>query len=444
MGVFFVSSPMFSSLRGATRLFQRTTLSFSQGASPSLLGVSQRFYASTVFDRSKPHLNVGTIGHVDHGKTTLTAAITKILADQGMANTKFTAYEEIDKAPEEKKRGITIAASHVEYETPAKHYSHVDCPGHQEFIKNMISGAASLDVAILVVDGAAGVMPQTREHLLLAKQVGVPQVVVWVNKCDMIDEVEILEIVEMDVKDVLALHSFDPNKVKFIRGSALQAIEGDKGEYGVSAVEKLIDVLDNDLAPPNRDFDKPFLMGIKEAFSVGGRGTVATGTVVQGSVKVGDALEIVGMSKTVKPLKTACTGIEMFNKSLERGEPGDNCGILLRGIKEDQIRRGQVLCQPGTVAPKTHIKGSVYLLTEEEGGRKKGFKTGYRPQFFFRSADVTGSVTLPSDVEIAVPGDNLEIESKLILPIAINKGDAFSIREGGKTVGHGIVSEVIG
>lgn len=248
----------------------------------------------------------------------------------------------------------------------------------------------------------------------------------------------------MDVKDVLALHSFDPNKVKFIRGSALQAIEGDKGEYGVSAVEKLIDVLDNDLAPPNRDFDKPFLMGIKEAFSVGGRGTVATGTVVQGSVKVGDALEIVGMSKTVKPLKTACTGIEMFNKSLERGEPGDNCGILLRGIKKDQIRRGQVLCQPGTVAPKTHIKGSVYLLTEEEGGRKKGFKTGYRPQFFFRSADVTGSVTLPSDVEIAVPGDNLEIESKLILPIAINKGDAFSIREGGKTVGHGIVSEVIG
>merc|ERR1712100_146250 len=413
MGVFFVSSPMFSSLRGATRLFQRTTLSFSQGASPSLLGVSQRFYASTVIDRSKPHINIGTIGHVDHGKTTLTAAITKVLADKGMANTKFKAYAEIDNAPEEKKRGITIAASHVEYETLKKHYSHVDCPGHQEFIKNMISGAASLDVAILVVDGAAGVMPQTREHLLLAKQVGVPQVVVWVNKCDMIDEVEILEIVEMDVKDVLALHSFDPNKVKFIRGSALQAIEGDKGEYGVPAVEKLVDVLDNDLAPPNRDFDKPFLMGIKEAFSVGGRGTVAT-------------------------------GIEMFNKSLERVEPGDNCGILLRGIKKDQIRRGQVLCQPGTVAPKTHIKGSVYLLTEEEGGRKKGFKTGYRPQFFFRSADVTGSVTLPSDVEIAVPGDNLEIESKLILPIAINKGDAFSIREGGKTVGHGIVSEVIG
>merc|ERR1712232_662603 len=432
-----------ATIRGFSNIFQRSLRFSFQSNKSSLWGFSQRLYSSRI-DRTKPHLNVGTIGHVDHGKTTLTAAITKILADQGMANTKFRAYADIDKAPEEKKRGITIAASHVEYETPAKHYSHVDCPGHQEFIKNMISGAASLDVAILVVDGAAGVMPQTREHLLLAKQVGVPQVVVWVNKCDMIDEVEILEIVEMDVKDVLALHSFDPNKVKFIRGSALQAIEGDKGEYGVSAVEKLIDVLDNDLAPPNRDFDKPFLMGIKEAFSVGGRGTVATGTVVQGSVKVGDALEIVGMSKTVKPLKTACTGIEMFNKSLERGEPGDNCGILLRGIKKDQIRRGQVLCQPGTVAPKTHIKGSVYLLTEEEGGRKKGFKTGYRPQFFFRSADVTGSVTLPSDVEIAVPGDNLEIESKLILPIAINKGDAFSIREGGKTVGHGIVSEVIG
>merc|ERR1712232_41226 len=401
MGVFFVSSPMFSSLRGATRLFQRTTLSFSQGASPSLLGVSQRFYASTVIDRSKPHINIGTIGHVDHGKTTLTAAITKVLADKGMANTKFKAYAEIDNTPEEKKRGITIAASHVEYETLKKHYSHVDCPGRQEFIKNMISGAASLDVAILVVDGAQG---------------------------DMIDEVEILEIVEMDVKDVLALHNYDPNTVKFVRGSALQAVSGEATEYGTKAVEELVSVLDNDLAPPVRDFDKPFLMGIKDAFLVSGRGTVATGTVFQGSIKVGDPLEIVGMRREVKPLKTACTGIEMFNKPLERAEPGDSCGVLLRGIKKDQIRRGQVLCKPGTVTPKTHLKGSVYLLTADEGGRQKGFKTGYRPQFFFRNADVTGSVVLPEDVEIAVPGDNLEIETKLILPVAIKQGDAFSIR----------------
>merc|ERR1712125_14531 len=443
MGVFFVSSPMFSSLRGATRLFQRTTLSFSQGASPSLLGVSQRFYASTVIDRSKPHINIGTIGHVDHGKTTLTAAITKVLADKGMANTKFKAYAEIDNAPEEKKRGITIAASHVEYETLKKHYSHVDCPGHQEFIKNMISGAASLDVAILVVDGAAGVMPQTREHLLLAKQVGVPQIVVFVNKCDMIDEVEILEIVEMDVKDELTAFNFDPAKVKFVRGSALAAINGEEGEYGVASVQKLVETLDKELDPPIRNFDLPFLMGVKGVFQIGGRGTVATGTIVQGSVKVGDAVEIVGMSTSVKPIKSACTGIEMFNKKLDRGEPGDDRGILLRGIKREQLRRGQVLCEPGSVVPKSHFKGSVYLLTPDDGGREKGFKTGYRPQFYFRQADVTGSIILPEGTAIAVPGDNLELETHLILPIAVKKGDSFSIREGGKTVGHGIVSEVL-
>jgi len=307
----------------------------------------------------------------------------------------------------------------------------------------MISGAASLDVAILVVDGAAGVMPQTREHLLLAKQVGVPQIVVFINKCDMIDEVEILEIVEMDVKDELTAYKFDPAKVKFVRGSALSAVNGDTGEYGVSAIEKLVETLDNELEPPVRDFDKPFLMGIKGVFSVGGRGTVATGTIVQGSVKVGDALEIVGMSHDSKPLKSACTGIEMFNKKLERGEPGDDCGVLLRGIKREQLRRGQVLCEPGSVQPKTHIKGSVYLLSADDGGREKGFKSGYRPQFYFRQADVTGSIVLPDDVQVAVPGDNLELEAKLILPVAIKKGDAFSIREGGKTVGHGIVSEVL-
>jgi len=443
MGGFFVlRSAMFARTRSFSKFFlQNAQFTLAKQDRFSLHAFSQRLYAS--FDRSKPHLNVGTIGHVDHGKTTLTAAITKVLADKKMPNTTFRAYADIDKAPEEKKRGITIAASHVEYETNAKHYSHVDCPGHQEFIKNMISGAASLDVAILVVDGAAGVMPQTREHLLLAKQVGVPQILVWINKCDMVDEEEILEIVEMDVKDELQTYSFDPAKVKFHRGSALAAINGDTGKYGVSAVEQLINSLDNDLDPPKRDFDKPFLMGIKSVFSIGGRGTVATGTIVQGSVKVGDALELVGMRRELKPIKTACTGIEMFNKKLERGEPGDDCGVLLRGIKKDDIRRGQVLCHPGSVAPKNHIKASVYLLSHEEGGREKGFKSGYRPQFYFRTADVTGSITLPSDVEIAVPGDNLEIESNLILPIAINKGDAFSIREGGKTVGHGIVSEIL-
>jgi len=421
-----------------------TKFSFTSANQPSLFAFTKRLYAAaSAIDRSKIHINVGTIGHVDHGKTTLTAAITKVLADKGNPNTHFKPYAEIDKAPEEKKRGITIAASHVEYETSKKHYSHVDCPGHQEFIKNMISGAASLDVAILVVDGAAGVMPQTREHLLLAKQVGVPQVVVWINKCDMIDEVEILEIVEMDVKDELTNFSFDPAKVKIVRGSALSAINGETGEYGVSAIEKLVDVLDNDIEPPKRDFDKPFLMGVKGVFSVGGRGTVATGTIVQGSVKVGDPLEVVGMRRESKPLKTACTGIEMFNKKLDRGEPGDDCGLLLRGLKRDDLRRGQVLCAPGTVNTSIAFKGSVYLLSPEDGGREKGFKTGYRPQFFFRTADVTGDITLPSDVEIAVPGDNLEIETRLILPLALNKGDSFSIREGGKTVGHGIVSEII-
>lgn len=431
-----------STIRGFSNIFQRSLRFNFQSNKSSFWGFSQRLYSSRI-DRTKPHLNVGTIGHVDHGKTTLTAAITKILADQGMANTKYTAYEQIDKAPEEKKRGITIAASHVEYETPLKHYSHVDCPGHQEFIKNMISGAASLDVAILVVDGAAGVMPQTREHLLLAKQVGVPQIVVFVNKCDMIDEVEILEIVEMDVKDELTAFNFDPAKVKFVRGSALAAINGEEGEYGVESVQKLVETLDKELEPPIRNFDLPFLMGVKGVFSIGGRGTVATGTIVQGSVKVGDAVEIVGMSTSVKPIKSACTGIEMFNKKLDRGEPGDDCGVLLRGIKREQLRRGQVLCAPGTVVPKSHFKGSVYLLTPDDGGREKGFKSGYRPQFYFRQADVTGSIILPEGTAIAVPGDNLELETQLILPIAVKQGDSFSIREGGKTVGHGIVSEVL-
>jgi len=426
---------------GVRRYLFSTKYTFTHAAKKTtLLGVTQRFYAASI-DRTKPHFNVGTIGHVDHGKTTLTAAITKVLTDKGSPNTSFRAYEDIDKAPEEKKRGITIAASHVEYESATRHYSHVDCPGHQEFIKNMISGAASLDVGILVVDGAAGVMPQTKEHLLLAKQVGVPQIVVWVNKCDMVDEVEIIDIVEMDIKDELE-GKFDVNKVKFVRGSALLALNGDKGEYGVSAIEKLVETLDS-LEPPKRDFDKPFLMGIKGVFAIGGRGTVATGTIHQGVVKVGDPLEVVGMRRAAAPMKTACTGIEMFNKKLDRGEPGDDCGILLRGLKRDDLRRGQVLAAPGTVTPHTQIKATVYLLSSEDGGREKGFKTGYRPQFYFGTADVTGDITLPEGVEIAVPGDNLEIETRLILPIAVNKGDAFSIREGGKTVGHGVVSEII-
>merc|ERR1712213_115155 len=366
MGGFFVlRSAMFARTRSFSKFFlQNAQFTLAKQDRFSLHAFSQRLYAS--FDRSKPHLNVGTIGHVDHGKTTLTAAITKVLADKKMPNTTFRAYADIDKAPEEKKRGITIAASHVEYETNAKHYSHVDCPGHQEFIKNMISGAASLDVAILVVDGASGVMPQTREHLLLAKQVGVPQILVWINKCDMVDEEEILEIVEMDVKDELQTYSFDPAKVKFHRGSALAAINGDTGKYGVSAVEQLINSLDNDLDPPKRDFDKPFLMGIKSVFSIGGRGTVATGTIVQGSVKVGDALELVGMRRELKPIKTACTGIEMFNKKLERGEPGDDCGVLLRGIKKDDIRRGQVLCHPDLSPPRTTSRlPSIFFLTRK-------------------------------------------------------------------------------
>jgi len=427
--------------RLSPQLFWKTSHTAKQVNSSLFVTLNKRSFAT--FERDKPHLNVGTIGHVDHGKTTLTSAITKVLYDKGMRNTNFKAYGEIDKAPEEKKRGITIAASHVEYESPKQHYSHVDCPGHQEFIKNMISGAASLDAAILVVDGAAGVMPQTKEHLLLAKQVGVPQVVVFINKCDLVDEPEILELVEMDIKDELNNFGFPPDTTRFIRGSALAALNGDKGEYGVPAIEQLVTALDEDLKPPARDLDKPFLMAVQGAFMVGGRGTVATGSIVQGVVKVGDNLELVGMRRDGKSLKTACTGVEMFNKTLQRGEAGDNVGLLLRGLKRDDIRRGQVLCKPGSVKTYTKIKGSVYLLTAEEGGRDKGFKSGYRPQFYFRTADVTGDINLPEGVEVAVPGDNLEMTINLILPVALEKGNSFSIREGGKTVGHGIISDII-
>jgi len=430
---------MFASRLASQTVLKSSTYS-SQQKTRTILALNRRAYAN--FERDKPHINVGTIGHVDHGKTSLTSAITKVLYDKGMRNTTYHAYGEIDKAPEEKKRGITISASHVEYESEKKHYSHVDCPGHQEFIKNMISGAASLDAAILVVDGSAGVMPQTKEHLLLAKQVGVPQVIVWINKCDLVDEPDILELVEMDIKDELTNYGYGDTE-RFIRGSALAALNGDTGEFGVPAVEQLIQALDEDLKPPVRDLDKPFLMPIQSAFMIGGRGTVATGAIAQGVVKVGDNLELVGMRRDNKAIKTTCTGVEMFNKTLQRGEAGDNVGLLLRGLKKDDLRRGQVLCKPGSVKTCTQIKGSVYLLTSEEGGREKGFKSGYRPQFYFRTADVTGDIILPDDVEIAVPGDNMEFTINLILPVALEKGNAFSIREGGKTVGHGIVSEII-
>jgi len=445
MGVVFlfkVAMSFMSARRTPYLLWNATGLSRGIFHSSPLSNVTC-FYATATFVRDKPHINVGTIGHVDHGKTTLTSAITKILFDKGMKNTSYKAYGEIDKAPEEKKRGITIAASHVEYESDKQHYSHVDCPGHQEFIKNMISGAASLDAAILVVDGAAGVMPQTKEHLLLAKQVGVPQVLVFVNKCDLVDEPELLELVEMDIKEELDNYGYPSDKVKFIRGSALSAINGETGEFGIPAIETLIQSLDDDLQAPTRDLEKPFLMPVQSAFSVGGRGTVATGAIAQGIVKVGDNLELVGMRKDGKTFKTACTGVEMYNKTLQQGQAGDNVGLLLRGIKREDIRRGQVLCKPGSVQTHTKVKGSCYLLSSEEGGRDKGFKSGYRPQFYFRTADVTGDIVLPDDVEVAVPGDNLEITMNLIVPVALEKGNSFSIREGGKTIGHGIISDVL-
>jgi len=390
------------------------------------------------FERNKPHVNVGTIGHVDHGKTTLTAAITKVLSAKGGAT--FMAYDQIDKAPEERERGITIATAHVEYQTDKRHYAHVDCPGHADYVKNMITGAAQMDGAILVVSAADGPMPQTREHILLARQVGVPYVVVFLNKADMVDDKELLELVELEVRELLSKYKFPGDKVPIIRGSARMALEGDKGELGEQSIMKLMEAIDAYIPTPERPIDKPFLMPIEDVFSISGRGTVVTGRVERGIVKVGDEIEIVGIKDTQK---TVVTGVEMFRKLLDQGQAGDNLGALLRGIERTQVERGQVLAKPGSIHPHKKFKAEVYILAKEEGGRHTPFFTNYRPQFYFRTTDVTGTVALPQGVEMVMPGDNISMEVELITPIAMEKELRFAIREGGKTVGAGVVTEII-
>ena len=394
--------------------------------------------AKAKFERTKPHVNVGTIGHVDHGKTTLTAAITKILAEVGGA--EFTAYDEIDKAPEERERGITIATAHVEYETEARHYAHVDCPGHADYIKNMITGAAQMDGAILVVSAADGPMPQTREHILLARQVGVPAIVVYLNKSDQVDDPELLELVELEVRELLSSYDFPGDDIPIVTGSALQALEGDEGEAGKQSVLKLMESIDSYIPTPNRPKDKPFLMPIEDVFSISGRGTVTTGRIEQGVVNVGDEIEIVGVKETTK---TVCTGVEMFRKLLDQGEAGDNIGALLRGTKREEVERGQVLAKPGSIKPHTKFKAEAYILTKDEGGRHTPFFTNYRPQFYFRTTDVTGTVELPAGIEMIMPGDNITMSVELIVPIAMDQGLRFAIREGGRTVGAGVVAEII-
>jgi elongation factor Tu len=390
------------------------------------------------FERNKPHVNVGTIGHVDHGKTTLTAAITKYCASKGLA--QFMAYDQIDKAPEERERGITIATAHVEYQTPARHYAHVDCPGHADYVKNMITGAAQMDGAILVVSAADGPMPQTREHILLARQVGVPYLVVYLNKVDMVDDAELLELVELEVRELLSAYKFPGNEIPVIRGSALKALEGDKGDLGEPSLQRLLDAIDSYIPTPQRATDKPFLMPVEDVFSISGRGTVATGRVERGIIKVGEEVEIIGLKATAK---TVVTGVEMFRKLLDEGRAGDNIGALLRGLKREEVERGQVLAKPGSITPHTKFKAEVYVLTKEEGGRHTPFFNGYRPQFYFRTTDVTGSVQLPEGVEMIMPGDNIAMTVELITPIAMEKELRFAIREGGRTVGAGVVAEVI-
>jgi elongation factor Tu len=397
--------------------------------------------AKETFARTKPHVNIGTIGHVDHGKTTLTAAITYVLASKGLA--KKTDYASIDAAPEEKERGITINTAHVEYETQKRHYAHVDCPGHADYVKNMITGAAQMDGAILVVAATDGPMPQTREHILLARQVGVPQIVVYMNKVDLVDDEEMLELVDMEVRELLTSYGFDGDKAFVIKGSALKALEGDAA--GVKSIEDLMDACDNDIPEPVRETDKPFLMPVEDVFTITGRGTVATGRIERGVINVNDKVEIIGMMKEgEKPLESVITGVEMFRKLLDRGEAGDNAGLLLRGIDKEQIKRGMVICKPGSVKPHKHFKCSVYILSKEEGGRHTPFFNGYRPQFYFRTTDVTGDVKLPVNVEMVMPGDNIELEVKLLNTIALEKGLRFAIREGGRTVGAGQVTEIIG
>jgi len=390
------------------------------------------------FERTKPHVNVGTIGHVDHGKTTLTAALTKVGAEQ--RGGEFKAYDQIDNAPEERARGITIATAHVEYETEGRHYAHVDCPGHADYVKNMITGAAQMDGAILVVSAADGPMPQTREHILLARQVGVPYVIVYMNKADQVDDEELLELVEMEVRELLSSYDFPGDDIPIITGSALKALEGDASDIGVPSIEKLLEALDEYIPVPDRPVDQPFLMPIEDVFSISGRGTVVTGRIERGMVKVGDEIEIVGIKDTAK---TTCTGVEMFRKLLDSGEAGDNVGVLLRGTKREEVERGQVLCKPGSITPHTKFEAEVYVLSKEEGGRHTPFFSNYRPQFYFRTTDVTGACDLPEGVEMVMPGDNIKMTVSLIAPIAMEDGLRFAIREGGRTVGAGVVSKVI-
>ena len=390
------------------------------------------------FERNKPHCNIGTIGHVDHGKTSLTAAITKVLAESGGAT--FTAYDQIDKAPEERARGITISTAHVEYETANRHYAHVDCPGHADYVKNMITGAAQMDGAILVVSSADGPMPQTREHILLARQVGVPALVVFMNKVDMVDDAELLDLVELEVRELLSSYDFPGDDIPVVRGSALCALEDKQPELGREAILKLMAEVDRYIPQPERPKDRPFLMPIEDVFSISGRGTVVTGRVERGVVKVGEEIEIVGLKDTVK---TTCTGVEMFRKLLDQGEAGDNVGVLLRGTKREDVERGQVLAAPGTITPHTNFEAEAYILTKEEGGRHTPFFTNYRPQFYFRTTDVTGTVQLPAGVEMVMPGDNIRMDVELIAPIAMDEGLRFAIREGGRTVGAGVVSKIV-
>ncbi len=393
--------------------------------------------AKEIFERKKPHVNIGTIGHVDHGKTTLTAAITKVQSDLGLAQAK--AFDAIDNAPEEKARGITIATSHVEYETPKRHYAHVDCPGHADYVKNMITGAAQMDGGILVVSASDGAMPQTREHILLAKNVGVPTLVVFLNKVDMVDDPEMVDMVEEEIRDLLTKYGFPGDKIPVVRGSALKALEGDKGELGAMAIKNLMDACDNFIPEPAREIDKPFLMAVEGVFSIPGRGTVATGRIERGKVKVGEEVEIVGFGEKIK---TTVTGVEMFRKELSEGLAGDNVGLLLRGVKKEDIERGMVICKTGTVKPHKKFKCQVYVLSKDEGGRHSPFFTGYRPQFYFRTTDVTGIVTLPAGREMVMPGDDVELTAELISPIAMEKDQHFSLREGGRTVGSGVVTEI--
>jgi elongation factor Tu len=391
------------------------------------------------FERTKPHVNVGTIGHVDHGKTTLTAALTKVMAEK-QGGGDFKAYDQIDNAPEERERGITIATAHVEYESEARHYAHVDCPGHADYVKNMITGAAQMDGAILVCSAADGPMPQTREHILLARQVGVPYIIVYMNKADQVDDEELIELVEMEIRELLDQYEFPGDDTPIITGSALKALEGDASDIGIPSVEKLVEEMDRYIPQPERDVDQPFLMPIEDVFSISGRGTVVTGRIERGVVKVGEEIEIIGIKDTTK---TTCTGVEMFRKLLDEGVAGDNVGVLLRGTKREEVERGQVLAHPGTINPHTYFEAEVYILSKEEGGRHTPFFNGYRPQFYFRTTDVTGAVDLPEGVEMVMPGDNIKMVIKLIAPIAMEDGLRFAIREGGRTVGAGVVSKII-